>query len=193
MRLTTLDANTALIVVDLQKGVVGLPTAHPMDGILKNASTLVEQFRARGLPVVLVNVDGGAPGRTEAPPRMTEPPADWTELVAELNQQPGDHVVTKRTWGAFTNTDLDAHLKGRGVTQVVIIGVSTSAGVESTARQAHEHGYHVTLAVDAMTDMNPDAHTNSVERIFPRIGETGSTADLLEKMAQLEMVEPFSP
>ncbi|WP_172892290.1 isochorismatase family protein [Jatrophihabitans sp. GAS493] len=193
MSVTTLDDHTALIVIDLQKGIVGLPTVHPMDGVLRNATALIEQFRARRLPVVLVNADGGAPGRTQTPPRTTQRPADWAELVAELNQQPDDHLVTKRTWGAFTNTDLNAYLRGKGVTQVVIVGVSTSAGVESTARQAHEHGYHVTLAVDAMTDMNPDAHSNSVERIFPRLGETGSTAELLEKIEQLEMVEPFSP
>jgi nicotinamidase-related amidase len=87
--------------------------------------------------------------------------------------------VTKQTWGAFTNTGLEAHLKKLGVTQVVIAGVSTSAGVESTARQAHECGFNVTLAVDAMTDMNVDAHTNSITRIFPRLGETGSTREIL--------------
>jgi nicotinamidase-related amidase len=97
-----------------------------------------------------------------------------------LNQQQDDHIVTKRTWGAFMNTGLDDHLKKLGVTQVVIVGVATTAGVESTARQAHEHGFHVTLAVDAMTDMNLDAHTNSVTRIFPKLGETGTTQEILD-------------
>ncbi len=110
---------------------------------------------------------------------MTEFPADWTDLVPELNQRPSDHTVTKRTWGAFTNTGLDEYLKQVGVTQVVIAGVATSIGVESTARQAQELGFNVTLAIDAMTDMNPDAHINSITRIFPRLGETGTTADIL--------------
>jgi nicotinamidase-related amidase len=88
--------------------------------------------------------------------------------------------VTKQTWGAFMNTDLDAYLKGLGVTQVVVAGIATSAGVESTARQAHEHGFNVTLAVDAMTDMSADAHFNSVTRIFARLGETGTTAEIVE-------------
>jgi nicotinamidase-related amidase len=88
--------------------------------------------------------------------------------------------VTKRTWGAFTNTGLEKQLRDLGVTQVVIAGVSTSAGVESTARFAHEHGFHVTLAVDAMTDMNADAHHNSITRIFPRLGETGTTQEIIE-------------
>ena len=75
--------------------------------------------------------------------------------------------MTKQTWGAFTGTDLATHLRGLGVTQVVLAGVATSIGVESTARQAYELGFNVALVVDAMTDMNPDAHTNSVTRIFP--------------------------
>jgi len=179
MALTMLDKNTALIVVDLQKGIVSLPTAHPMDGVVKNASDLADVFRQRGLPVILVNVDGGAPGRTDQAPRMRDFPSDWTELVAELKQQPSDHTVTKRTWGAFTNTDLEAYLKQLGVTQVVIVGVSTSAGVESTARHAHENGFNVTLAIDAMTDTNADAHINSITRIFPRLGETGSTREII--------------
>ncbi len=179
MAVTTLDPKTALIVIDLQKGIVTLPTVHPTSEVVKHASQLADAFRRHGLPVVLVNVDGGAPGRTDQAPRMRDFPAGWTDLVPELNQQPEDHTVTKRTWGAFTRTGLDEHLKKLGVTQVVIAGVSTSAGVESTARQAHEHGFHVTLAIDAMTDMNPDAHTNSVTRIFPRLGESGTTQEII--------------
>ena len=88
--------------------------------------------------------------------------------------------MTKRTWGAFASTDLDRRLKAAGVTQVVVLGVATGTGVESTARHAHEHGFHVTLAVDAMTDTNADAHHNSIARIFPRLGETGATREIIE-------------
>jgi nicotinamidase-related amidase len=179
LAVTTLDPKTALIVIDLQKGIVALPTVHPTSEVVQHASQLADAFRRHGLPVVLVNVDGGAPGRTDQAPRTRDFPAGWTDLVPELNQQPQDHTVTKRTWGAFTRTGLDEHLKKLGVTQVVIAGVSTSAGVESTARQAHEHGFHVTLAIDAMTDMNPDAHLNSVTRIFPRLGESGTTQEII--------------
>ena len=90
--------------------------------------------------------------------------------------------MTKQTWGAFHNTDLDAQLKDRGVTEVVVTGVATTAGVESTARAAYEHGYNVVLATDAMTDTSAEAHANSVERIFPRLGETATTAEILEKL-----------
>jgi nicotinamidase-related amidase len=143
MALTALDPKTALIVVDLQKGIVALPTAHAMEGVVQQAAALASAFRRRGLPVVLVNVDGAAPGRTEQARRFQDFPPDWTDLIPELDVQPEDHRVTKRTWGAFSHTDLDAHLRGLGVTQVVIVGVATSAGVESTARQAHELGFNV--------------------------------------------------
>ncbi len=180
MPITTLDPKTALIVIDLQKGIVSLPAAHPTADVVKHVSALAEAFRRQSLPVVLVNVAGQAPGRAEQKFRVAELPAGWTDLVPELNRQPGDHTVTKQTWGAFTNTGLAEHLKQLGVTQVVIAGIATSAGVESTARQAHEHGFHVTLAVDAMTDMHLDAHLNSVTRIFPRLGETGTTEEIIK-------------
>jgi nicotinamidase-related amidase len=183
---TTLDPKTALIVVDLQKGIVPHPATHPMDGVVKHAGALTQAFRRHGLPVVLFNVAGGAPGRTEQLRGHREFPPGWTHLIPELNRQPQDHLVTKHTPGAFTNTDLEAHLKAVGVTQVVIGGVATSNGVEVTARQAYELGFNVTLAIDAMIDLHADAHAYSVTRVFPRIGETGTTQeiiDLLERSA----------
>jgi nicotinamidase-related amidase len=179
MAIDILDPRTALLVIDLQKGIVSLPTAHPVDEVLKRASALAQVFRRHALPVVLVNVDGGAPGRVEQVRNRAERPAGWAELVPELNQQPEDHTVTKRTWGAFTATDLNEYLRNLGITQVVIAGIATSIGVESTARQAHELGFNVTLAIDAMTDMNADAHLNSVTRIFPRLGKTATTQEII--------------
>jgi len=180
MALTELDPNTALVVVDLQKGIVGLPCAHPVEGVVARSRALADAFRARGFPVVLVNVTGAAPGRTEQPPRSLDGlPADFAELVPELGRQPDDITVTKRSWGAFATTDLDARLKSLGVTQVVVTGVATATGVEATARQAYELGYNVTLATDAMTDMRVEAHDYSVRNIFPRLGETGTAAEII--------------
>ncbi|MEU7487400.1 isochorismatase family protein [Streptomyces sp. NPDC042319] len=175
MTATTLDPNTALVLIDLQKGIAALPTAHPAAEVIERGARLAAAFRARGLPVVLVNVTGGAPGRTEGPARAGNPPADWAELVPELDRQPSDVLVTKKTWGAFHGTPLDMELRRLGVTQIVLAGIATSIGVESTARSAYEHGYHVTVATDAVTDMDADAHRNSVEKIFPRLGETDTT------------------
>jgi nicotinamidase-related amidase len=132
---------------------------------------------------VLVNATGRAPGRTEADRGRdpgTTPPAGWADLVDQLDVQPDDHLVTKQRWGAFHDTSLHAHLQGLGVTQVVLAGIATSVGVESTARSAYEHGYHVVLATDAMTDRDPDAHDNSIQRIFPKLGETATTVEILD-------------
>ena len=175
----TLDATPALIVVDLQKGIVAGPKAHPADAVVAHASRLAAAFRGRGHPVVLVNVAGGAPGRTETPRPSGPRPEGFSDLVDELDAQPGDILVTKQRWGAFSEPSLHATLRDRGVTQVVVCGIATSWGVESTARQAHELGYNVALVVDAMTDMSPEAHEHSVERIFPRIGERATTDDVL--------------
>lgn len=183
MPLTTLDPITALIVVDLQKGVASLVAGDVFDEVVEHSRRLADAFRGRALPVVLVNVDGVAAGRTEQSRTLTNLPADWAELLPQLNPQPTDHRVTKRTWGAFTRTGLEDHLRSRSVTQVVVTGVATSFGVESTARQAHELGFNVTLATDAMTDPSPQAHHNSLTRIFPRLGETGTTAQILALLA----------
>ncbi|MFG2530460.1 isochorismatase family protein [Streptomyces sp. NPDC048516] len=181
MPATTLDTTTALVLIDLQKGIAALPGAPvPSKEVVERGARLATAFRARGLPVVLVNVAGGAPGRTQTARPAGSPPADWAELVPELDRQPGDILVTKQQWGAFHGTNLDLELRRRGVTQVVLAGIATSIGVESTARAAHEHGYHVTLATDAMTDLDADAHRNSLEKIFPRLGETDTTEAILE-------------
>jgi nicotinamidase-related amidase len=181
MPLSTIDPTPALIVVDLQKGVTARPEMKP---ILDNSVSLAAAFRERGFPVVLVTVDGGAPGRTDAHQAgggrgSRQRPADWAELAPELGPASSDLRITKQRWGAFTGTDLDQYLREHGVTQVIVTGIATSIGVESTGRSAHELGYHVVLATDAMADVNPDAHANSVSRIFPRMGETATTAEIL--------------
>lgn len=179
MPLTQLDPRAALIVIDLQKGIVGLPAARPAGEIVGRAAALAHAFRLHNLPVVLVNVAGRAPGRTEAgAPKFSLPP-DWTELVPELNQQPDDLLITKQSIGAFIGTTLDEALRQRGVTQVFLAGISTSVGVESTARSAYDLGYNVVFVTDAMTDRDAEAHRHSSERVFPRLGELASTDEVL--------------
>ena len=179
MPLTALDDNSALVVIDLQKGVAALPAAHPMNEIVRRSAQLARAFREKGLPVVLVNVTGRAPGRTDAGvPNINFPP-DWADLLPELDQQPGDYIVSKQRWGAFLGTDLHHYLRGRSVTQIVLTGVATSIGVESTARSAWDLGYNVALVTDAMTDMSADAHRYCVEKIFPRLGECVACGDVL--------------
>jgi len=180
MPLTKLDEKCALIVIDLQKGIVSLPTVHPVNEIVDRAARLARAFRERKLPVVLVNVTGSAPGRTDAGSPKFSRPADWAELVPELDVHLSDHLVTKQRWGAFLGTSLDDTLRQSEVTQVVLAGVATSIGVESTARSAYDLGYNVVLVVDAMTDRDADAHRLSIEKIFPRLGETDTTDNVIE-------------
>jgi len=183
MPLTKIDPVAALVSIDLQKGIVGMPTVHPSHEIVARTAQLARAFRKRGLPVVLVNVAEPAPRRTDAGrPNFAFPP-DWTELVPELEQQSGDILVTKYSWGAFLGTDLDNSLRMRGVTQIFLAGVATSIGVESTARSAYDLGYNIVLVLDAMTDRSAEAHQFSVEKIFPRLGETTTTEEVLKQLA----------
>ncbi|MFJ9899408.1 isochorismatase family protein [Streptomyces sp. NPDC091280] len=192
MAVTTLDPRTALVVIDLQNGIVGAPT-QPYSGpeVVARTVELADAFRGAGLPVALVRVSFAADGVDAVPGRTEQQraggaarPQGWDVVVDELSGHPGDIRVTKRNWGAFHGTDLDVQLRRRGVTQIVLTGVATSIGVESTARAAHEHGYHVTLATDAMADLDAVSHAHSIERIFPRLGETGTSAEILELLAK---------
>jgi nicotinamidase-related amidase len=185
MTLTALDPNAALLVVDLQKGIVGALPVPAISAMVERARALIDAFRTHRLPIVLINVAGVAPGRTEQPRRLGDVlPEGFTDFIEELGQQPDDIVVTKRTWGAFACTDLEARLKAIGVTQVVVLGVATGSGVESTARQAYEAGFNVTLAIDAMTDTRPEAHDYSIRAIFPRLGETGTSQDIIDLLTK---------
>lgn len=185
MPVSTLDEKTALVVIDLQKGIAAMATVHPMAEVVANSARLAAAFRAHGLPVVLVNATGVAPGRTqESGSGRGAFPADFAELLPELDAQPSDILVSKQRWGAFTGTSLHQDLQDRGVTQVVVTGVATQAGVESTARSAHELGYHVVLVTDAMTSRDAVDHDHAIERIFPRIGELGTTDEVLEVLAK---------
>ena len=179
MTISTLDPTTALIVVDLQLGTTSAPTAHPIADVVAHAVDLVAAFHTAGLPVVLGAVDGMAAGRTTYGPGGREFPAPFSELVAELGTQADDIRILRRTWSVFAGTDLDAQLKALGVTQVVVVGVATSFGVESTSRQAYDLGYNVVIAVDAITDRTLESHDNTVARVLPALGELGTTADVL--------------
>jgi nicotinamidase-related amidase len=179
MPITTLDPKSALVVIDLQKGLLAYPTLTPIADIIARASALASAFRRHALPVVLVNAAGRAPGRTDQPHRPLAMPPGWTDIVPELGQQASDLALTKYSPGAFGDTALAAELRARGVTQVVVIGVATSHGVEATARGAYDLGFNVTLPLDAITDVDAASHEHATTRVFPRVAETGLAADVL--------------
>ena len=185
MTVTKLDPASALLIIDLQNGIVAGPKAHPVEQIVTNATKLAEAFRLHGLPVVIVNVKGRPPGRTERPASTAAQPDDWADLVPELNIQSTDILITKHQWGAFHDTGLNERLKNLNITQIVLAGIATSMGVESTARAAYEHGYNVALATDAMTDFDQESHDNSIKNVFPKIGECGTTAEIISLLDKL--------
>jgi nicotinamidase-related amidase len=178
--------HTALVLIDLQRGIVGQPAA-PRSGpdVVANAVRLAERFRAANATVVLVHVTPSPDGKDALQPEVDAPmkrgaqPPDWAELMPELGPQPNDIVIIKRQWGAFYGTELDLQLCRRGVNKIVLGGIATHMGVESTARAAYEHGYAQVFVEDAITSFSAETHDFAVKNIFPRIGVVRSTAEVL--------------
>ncbi|MEU8118156.1 isochorismatase family protein [Spirillospora sp. NPDC049024] len=161
--------SAGLVLIDLMPRIVALPLApHSGDDVLDRCRTLARAFRAQGRPVVLVRVER---------PGVAHQPAG-SELAPGL-AEPGDAVVVKRTIGAFHGTDLDERLRERGVTTLVLGGLVTTLGVESTARAASDHGYGLEFVADAMSGLTAEEHDFAVRRTFPRFGTVRNTADYL--------------
>jgi nicotinamidase-related amidase len=142
------------------------------------------------MPVFLVRVtpspdwkDALRPIADAATPAQT-PPLDWAEIVPEMGPKQGDFVITKRQWGAFYGTDLDLQLRRRGMAAIVLCGIATEFGVESTARDAYERGYEQIFARDAMAGLHVESHANAVERIFPRLGRVRGTEEILAALGR---------
>lgn len=180
---------TALVLIDLQKGITRQTTApHASSDVITRAARLAEQFRASGSPVVLVRVAFAANGSdrvrtpTDAQAPAMPPAADWSEIVPELGPKPGDLVVTKHQWGAFYGTDLELQLRRRGVKTIVIGGISTNFGVESTARDAYERSYALVFVEDATAAVSSEAHAFAITTIFPRLGLVRSANDVLQAL-----------
>jgi nicotinamidase-related amidase len=169
-------ARTALVVVDLQRGVVSRDVGpHPADTVLENALQLAEAFRAAGAPVVLVRAEPGAMPPADADVQRTAATPPVGDVVDELAPL-GDLVVVKHGWSAFHGTDLAAELRQRSVDTVVLVGLATNMGVESTARDAREHGFAVVVVEDAMSSTDAVMHEFAVARIFPLIARVTTTA-----------------
>jgi nicotinamidase-related amidase len=187
--LTVLDPRTALVLIDLQQGITGLIGPEALAGPLAAAAELAVAFRARSLPVVLVRMNF-SPDGADAPRSRTgvarpavRPPADWTQPLPGLGQQPADLVVIKHRPGAFHGTDLDLQLRSRAITGIVLGGFATSLGVESTGRAGYDHGYNVTFASDAMLDPSPRAHEHSVGVTMPLFGEVDTAAAVIAALS----------
>jgi len=179
---------TALVLIDLQRGITSRQTEpHASADVIARAAQLADAFRKADAAVVLVNVtysaDDGDRLKTpvdQQPPVSLPLPADWAELMPELGATDSDIRITKRQWGAFYGTALDLQLRRRGITTIVLGGISTNFGVESTARDAWERNYAIVFAEDAMASFNAPAHTFAIENIFPRLGIRSSTSAIID-------------
>jgi nicotinamidase-related amidase len=184
--LITDKSRTALVVIDLQKGVTAMPSRpYTAQEVISNAAELVNTFRKNNMPVFLVHVDitketslNVISDQTFSRPIPASP--DWAEFVPELMQTPSDIVITKRQWGAFYGTELDLQLRRRKIDTIVLCGIATDFGVESTARFAYEYGYQQIFAEDAMASRSDAQHNAAVNFIFKRMGRVRKAGEILE-------------
>ena len=184
--LITDKSRTGLIVIDLQKGVTAMPSRpYTAQDVISNASELVNAFRKNNMPVFLVHVEmtnetmlHAISDQKFSRPQPASP--DWAEFVSELTPTPSDVVITKRQWGAFYGTELDLQLRRRKIDTIVLCGIATDFGVESTARFAYEYGYQQIFAEDAMTSRSDEQHNAAVNFIFKRMGRVRKTGEILE-------------
>lgn len=175
---------TALIVIDLQKWLGTQYAPHSAEQVVTRAASMVKAFRKAGAFVGLVRVstndfkDMPRPLLDQPSPTFNLVPG-WDEIVPEIGVTDTDHLITKRQWGAFYGTDLDLQLRRRGITTIVLCGIASGIGVDTTAREAFAHGYQVVFATDAMTGFSKEEHEHVIKFIFPRIGRIRSTEDIL--------------
>lgn len=180
----------ALVVIDIQKGIVAMDRKlepYSANQIVTNVANLVKRFRELGLPVFLVHVTS-VDGKDMLHPlteqqvqwSSSQRPADWSDFVKEINPTEKDIIITKRQWGAFHGTELDLQLRRRGIDTIVLCGVSTNIGVETTAREAYQHGYNQVFVTDAMAAASKEEHEAAIKFIFPRIGILRTTDQVLK-------------
>ncbi len=187
---TVIDkTKTAIVVIDLQKGIVGRQTEpHPSSKVVENTVKILEKFRNNNMQVFLVHVSFAPDGKDRLSPKtddeqtMGNPPAGWSDFVPEVGPKENDYIITKHNWGAFYGTDLEAQLRRRGIDTIVLTGISTNFGVESTARYAYEMGFNLIFVEDATASFSEETHNFPYKYIFPRIGIIRKTEDILKSL-----------
>lgn len=176
----------ALVAIDLQKGIVGMPIApHPGPAVIANSTKLAEAVRRGGGLAVRVHVGFSADGADRLQQEVDQAmpggprPADWMDFVPEVAAWPSALEIVKRQWGAFHGTELDLQMRRREIDTIVLTGVATNFGVEQTAREGWQLGYSVIVAEDASSSVSEAAHRFAIETILPRVSRVRSTEAIL--------------
>ncbi|WP_291540063.1 isochorismatase family protein [Brevundimonas sp.] len=188
MALELAPRKTALVMIDLQKGILSAPRLpHAVEDVIDRNLALARALKAKGGKIVPVRVDFG-PGGSLAPKGAIDAaplgdlPADFAELRPEMLALSPDLIVVKRQWGAFHGTDLDLYLRRSGITTVLLTGVATNMGVESTAREGWSLGYNMVVIEDACSTFSAEWHAFAIDNILPRIARVRSTAETLDAL-----------
>ncbi len=191
LTLQSLDPKTtALVIIDLQRGIVAMQTEpYPADIVISQTKNLKDAFQKADAQVMLVRVKGSLDGKDMLSPNADEPmvrsgemPKDWAEIIPELTPADNDLIITKRQWGAFYGTELDLELRRRNIKTIVLCGIATNYGVESTARDAYERGYDLIFAEDAMAARSKEDHAFAITRIFPCIGKIRKSTQIIKAL-----------
>lgn len=185
----TIDiARTALVLIDLQNFNTGRELApHPAETVVGNCVLLAGEMRNRGGMVIYVRVllDQLLPQPADNPmkkPGTPAPPPEALHFAPEVGVEATDHVVTKRQWGAFYGTELDQLLRRRNIKTIILGGIATNYGVESTARAAFDRGYALVFVEDTMSGMKADAHNFACENTFRTMGKVRSLREVIDAL-----------
>jgi len=188
MALELTPGKSAVVLIDLQQGILARSLApHSADAVVRASADLARACAARGGVVVPVNVGFNSDG-ADRPPQLVDapmaipaggPPPGYSDLAPEIAALPATVRITKRHWSAFYGTELDVQLRRRGITTLIIAGVATNFGVESTARDGWQHNYAVVIAEDACTSVSQEHHRFSIEKVLPRLARIRSTAEII--------------
>lgn len=181
-------ASTALVLIDLQNGNMARELApYSSQQVLGNCVLLAQEMRSRGAMVVFVRVllNELQPGPADAPLHAADappPPPDASQFAPDAGIEATDIVITKRQWGAFYGTELDQLLRRRHIRTLILGGIVTNIGVESTARAAHDLGYALVFAEDAMSGISAEAHDFACKNTFRIMGRVRKTGELIDAL-----------
>lgn len=183
---------TALIIIDLQGGILAMPL-QPYSGeqIIANITKTATALKQAGGTVVAVTV-AFADDLSDLPNQAVDQPmqvpagglpAEFSALAPEVVALGAQVHITKRNWSAFYGTELDLQLRRRGITTLILTGIATNYGVESTVRDAWQHHYQVLTLEDGCTSLSDEMHSFSITKVMPRISRITSTAQVLEVLS----------